>query len=103
MVEAMNQRTGQLAPLAELVKLILTSMLGGGVRSVAWASLPFRDCFCFGSRCPARKERYGALLVLDETLSFGCLGETGRGLTERQAIPPKQAARALGSSSIEMF
>jgi len=64
MVEAMNQRTGQLAPLAELVKL---------------------------------KERYGALLVLDETLSFGCLGETGRGLTERQAIPPKQVDAIMGS------
>ncbi|CAE7344771.1 LCB2b [Symbiodinium necroappetens] len=64
MVEAMNQRTGQLAPLAELVKL---------------------------------KERYGALLVLDETLSFGCLGETGRGLTELQSIPPTQVDAIMGS------
>ena len=29
--------------------------------------------------------------MLDETLSFGCLGETGRGLTELQSIPPTQA------------
>jgi len=64
MTEAINQRTGCLAPLVELVKL---------------------------------KEKYGALLVLDETLSFGVLGKSGQGLCELRSVPMQKVDAVLGS------
>eukprot|EP00929_Paragymnodinium_shiwhaense_P102863 TRINITY_DN6608_c0_g1_i1.p1 TRINITY_DN6608_c0_g1~~TRINITY_DN6608_c0_g1_i1.p1 ORF type:complete len:1106 (+),score=262.52 TRINITY_DN6608_c0_g1_i1:101-3418(+) len=63
-VEALNQRTGSLAPLAELVSL---------------------------------KEKYGALLVLDETLSFGTLGANGRGLCELLDVSAAKVDAIVGS------
>jgi len=64
LTEAICQRTGQLAPLAELVAL---------------------------------KEKFGALLVLDETLSFGTLGAHGKGLCEHCDISPDRVDAIVGS------
>merc|ERR1712151_925647 len=62
--EALYQRTGGIAPLAELIKL---------------------------------KEKYGALLILDETLSFGTLGAHGRGLTEHIGVNISSIDAVIGS------
>jgi len=62
--EALCQRTGQLAPVRELVAL---------------------------------KEKYGAMLVLDESLSFGALGENGRGLHELRGVPSSKVDAIIGS------
>jgi len=63
-IEALNQRTGAVAPLAELVEL---------------------------------KEKYGALLLLDETLSFGTLGAHGRGLCEFADVSASRVDAIVGS------
>jgi len=62
--EAISQRTGRLAPLAEIVAL---------------------------------KEKHGALLILDETLSFGVLGAHGRGLPESDGIDIARIDAIIGS------
>jgi len=43
------------------------------------------------------KEKYGALLILDETLSFGVFGDRGRGLLEVQGIEPRRIDAIIGS------
>jgi serine palmitoyltransferase len=43
------------------------------------------------------KEQYGAHLILDETLSFGTLGATGRGLTEHLSIETDRIDALIGS------
>jgi 7-keto-8-aminopelargonate synthetase-like enzyme len=63
-MEGLYQRTGSIAPLAELVKL---------------------------------KEKHGALLILDETLSFGTLGTHGRGLTEHTGVDVGSVDAIIGS------
>jgi len=45
----------------------------------------------------ALKERYGALLILDETLSIGTLGAHGRGLCEMNGIHPSRVDAIVGS------
>eukprot|EP00913_Durusdinium_trenchii_P004148 g3843.t1 len=45
----------------------------------------------------ALKEKYGALLVLDETLSFGVLGNEGRGLCEMMGVSTRQVDAIMGS------
>lgn len=45
------------------------------------------------------KERYKFRIILDETLSFGVLGRTGRGLTEAQNVDPQQVDMIVGSLS----
>lgn len=45
----------------------------------------------------ALKEKYGANLVLDESLSFGALGKQGRGLCELRGIAPKKIDAFIGS------
>lgn len=62
--EALSCRTGQLAPVKELLDL---------------------------------KDKYGALLVLDESLSFGALGATGQGLCEHVGVSPARVDVFLGS------
>jgi serine palmitoyltransferase len=62
--EALCQRTGNLAPLTELVAL---------------------------------KEKFGALLVLDETMTFGVYGNEGRGLCEHFGVPTTKVDALLGS------
>jgi len=62
--EAMSQRTGHIAPLADIVSL---------------------------------KEKYGALLILDESLSFGVLGKQGRGLFEHSGVDPTRIDAIIGS------
>merc|ERR1719326_2480773 len=64
LLEALSQRTGSIAPLADIVAL---------------------------------KEKYGALLVLDETLSFGTLGAHGRGLCELADVRPARVDAIVGS------
>eukprot|EP00929_Paragymnodinium_shiwhaense_P102864 TRINITY_DN6608_c0_g2_i1.p1 TRINITY_DN6608_c0_g2~~TRINITY_DN6608_c0_g2_i1.p1 ORF type:complete len:1098 (+),score=388.63 TRINITY_DN6608_c0_g2_i1:93-3386(+) len=49
------------------------------------------------SELVALKEKYGALLVLDETLSFGTLGKTGRGLCELCDIETSRVDAIVGS------
>jgi 7-keto-8-aminopelargonate synthetase-like enzyme len=63
-VEAISQRTGDVAPLPQIIAL---------------------------------KEKYGALLVLDETLSFGTLGVHGRGLCEHFGIATRRVDAIVGS------
>lgn len=63
-VEAAYQRTGRLAPLADLVAL---------------------------------KEKYGALIIVDESLSFGAMGANGRGLFEVQGVSAKRIDAIIGS------
>lgn len=63
-VEALSQRTGRVAPLADVVAL---------------------------------KEKYGALLLVDETLSFGVFGSTGRGVFEQCGIEPARVDAIIGS------
>jgi len=63
-VEALCQRTGRLAPLAQLLDL---------------------------------KKKYGALLVLDESVSIGVLGETGRGLSELSGVDSVDIDAIIGS------
>lgn len=63
-VEAISQRSGRLAPVAELLAL---------------------------------KEQYGAYLILDETLSFGTLGSTGRGVTEHLGLDIERVDAIIGS------
>jgi 7-keto-8-aminopelargonate synthetase-like enzyme len=63
-VEALSQRTGQIAPLAEIVRL---------------------------------KEKYGALLILDESLSFGAYGATGKGVFEESGIDIHRIDAIVGS------
>jgi hypothetical protein len=41
--------------------------------------------------------RFKFRLILDETMSFGVLGATGRGLTEYYNVPPAEAELLLGS------
>mmetsp|Transcript_17320 Transcript_17320/g.43286 ORF Transcript_17320/g.43286 Transcript_17320/m.43286 type:complete len:790 (+) Transcript_17320:84-2453(+) len=43
------------------------------------------------------KEKYGALLILDESLSFGVLGATGRGLHEKDGIEASRIDAVIGS------
>jgi 7-keto-8-aminopelargonate synthetase-like enzyme len=43
------------------------------------------------------KQKYGAMLVLDETLSFGTLGVNGRGLTEHFACDTSSVDAIVGS------
>lgn len=43
------------------------------------------------------KRRYKFRLILDETLSFGVLGRTGRGVTEHQNVDPSQIDMIIGS------
>jgi serine palmitoyltransferase len=62
--EGLSQRTGELAPLQDLV---------------------------------AMKEKHNAFLVLDETLSFGTLGQHGRGLTQHYGVPVEKVDVVLGS------
>lgn len=45
----------------------------------------------------ALKERYGALLVLDEALTFGAIGETGRGLCEVHGLASTRVDAIMGS------
>lgn len=45
------------------------------------------------------KEKYKFRIILDETLSFGVLGRTGRGLTEAQNVDPQQVDMIIGSLS----
>jgi len=63
-VEGLNQRTGQLAALPELLAL---------------------------------KEKYGALLILEESLSFGVLGTGGGGLCEHFGVETKRVDAIVGS------
>jgi 7-keto-8-aminopelargonate synthetase-like enzyme len=63
-VEALSQRTGQIAPLADIVRL---------------------------------KEKYGALLILDESLSFGAYGTTGKGLFEQSGVDIHRIDAIVGS------
>jgi len=63
-VEAINQRTGQVASLLDLLAL---------------------------------KDRYGALLLLDESLSLGSLGAHGRGLTEACGVDAARIDGIIGS------
>jgi len=63
-MEAIYQRTGRLAPLAEVLDL---------------------------------KEKYGAQLILDETLSFGTLGLNGRGIVEHLALDGSRIDALIGS------
>jgi 7-keto-8-aminopelargonate synthetase-like enzyme len=48
----------------------------------------------------ALKERYGANLVLDESLSFGALGKQGRGLCELRGIATKKVDILIGSLEV---
>merc|ERR1712187_510382 len=43
------------------------------------------------------KERYGAYLILDETLSFGTLGAGGRGLAEHLGLEGERIDAVIGS------
>jgi len=43
------------------------------------------------------KEKYGCLLILDETLSFGSLGKTGRGLCELCDVATTKVDAIIGS------
>jgi serine palmitoyltransferase len=63
-VEAISQRTGRVAQLAEIVAL---------------------------------KEKYGALLILDESLSFGAYGATGKGLFEQSGVDAHRIDAIVGS------
>jgi 7-keto-8-aminopelargonate synthetase-like enzyme len=63
-LEALSQRTGRIAPLAEVVAL---------------------------------KEKYGATLLLDESLSFGAYGATGRGVFEHSNIDVSRIDAIIGS------
>lgn len=62
--EGLSQRTGELAPLQDLVSM---------------------------------KEKHKAFLVLDESLSFGALGQHGRGLTEHCGVPAEKVDALIGS------
>jgi len=55
-----------------------------------------------GRLCPleqlvALKEKYGAVLVLDESFSFGVLGDKGLGLCEMAGIPSSKVDAIMGS------
>jgi serine palmitoyltransferase len=63
-VEAINQRTGQVAPLLDLLAL---------------------------------KDKHGALLLLDESVSLGSLGAHGRGLTEVCGVDASRVDGIIGS------
>lgn len=63
-VEALCQRTGRLAPLAQLIDL---------------------------------KTKHGALLILDESVSMGVLGENGRGLCESSGVDIANVDAIIGS------
>jgi serine palmitoyltransferase len=63
-VEAISQRTGRVAPLADIVAL---------------------------------KEKYGALLLLDESVSFGVYGASGRGIFEQSGISAQRVDAIIGS------
>jgi len=63
-VEALSQRTGRAAPLAEIVAL---------------------------------KEKYAAILIVDETLSFGAFGAKGCGLLEQNGIDVGRVDAIIGS------
>lgn len=43
------------------------------------------------------KERYGALLIIDESLAFGTLGRTGRGLFEHVGVDVRRIDGIIGS------
>lgn len=43
------------------------------------------------------KLRYKFRLILDESVSFGVLGRTGRGITEHQNVDPAEADMIIGS------
>merc|ERR1712187_649170 len=43
------------------------------------------------------KERYGAYLILDEAISFGTLGATGRGLAEHLGLEGERVDAVIGS------
>ncbi|DAA76573.1 TPA_exp: Uncharacterized protein A8136_7250 [Trichophyton benhamiae CBS 112371] len=45
------------------------------------------------------KLRYKFRLILDESVSFGVLGRTGRGITEHQNVDPAEADMIIGSLS----
>lgn len=45
----------------------------------------------------AMKKQYGALIILDETLSFGGLGAKGRGLCESIGVAPTEVDAVIGS------
>lgn len=45
----------------------------------------------------ALKEKYGAVLVLDESLSFGVLGDKGLGLCEMAKVSPSKVDAIMGS------
>jgi len=45
----------------------------------------------------ALKEKYGAVLVLDESLSFGVLGDKGLGLCEMAGVAPTKVDAIMGS------
>lgn len=46
------------------------------------------------------KEKYKFRLILDETLSFGSIGRTGRGLTELYNVPAARVDMIIGSLAI---
>ena len=43
------------------------------------------------------RDAYGCYLIVDETLSFGALGATGRGLAEHYGVPPSAIDVLVGS------
>jgi len=43
------------------------------------------------------KKRHGAVLILEESLTFGCLGATGRGLTEQAGVKTEDVDMIVGS------
>ncbi|WOP17587.1 aminotransferase class I/II-fold pyridoxal phosphate-dependent enzyme [Raineyella sp. LH-20] len=50
----------------------------------------------------ALKERYGALLMVDEAHSFGTMGATGRGICEASGVSPSQVDILMGTLSKSM-
>ena len=43
------------------------------------------------------KEKYGALLILEESLSFGATGKNGRGLCELHDVKSSRVDALIGS------
>ena len=55
--------------------------------------------FCRLREICALKQRYGALLYLDEAHSIGAVGATGRGVTEVLGVPPSAVDVMMGTFS----
>lgn len=86
--EGLYANYGDLAPIPQMVSCeCVCECVGGGLRAVLcelcllycllWIQVEMRDQF----RVP---------ILLDESLSFGVLGETGRGATEHWGVPVSQ-------------